>query len=400
MALSKKISIWWGPPKDFTTQQKDRRISWLELFYDLVYVIAIARLTHHLTHHLSWHAFLEFAGLFALVFWGWLNGSLHHDLHGNQGLRTRLMMLWQMMIIAVFSIIFGKSAEDHSGITIVFMLMQLFITYQWWSVGFYDRSHRKYSKPYMVLFLSAFALMGICLWQPHLCGLLLPIILICNYTPPFVAHRLLVKSEQRLDLSSSMFERLGLFTIIIFGELVFGVINGVSKIERLGWVDWIGFALATGIVFSLWWIFFTFVSTREVKKGFARASALELLYIPALIALCVIAACLPESFNGNADAAAIRNLMQYGIAAFLFCIVLITILLEYPAVFVNIKRPMRLSLLFTAFVFLALGLANFECDQTLHWIIVIIVVVAEIAYLNYIYYSRLLKEGLEPVDVT
>jgi low temperature requirement protein LtrA len=197
-----------------------------------------------------------------------------------------------------------------------------------------------------------------------------------------------------------MFERLGLFTIIIFGELVFGVINGVSKIERLGWVDWIGFALATGIVFSLWWIFFTFVSTREVKKGFARASALELLYIPALIALCVIAACLPESFNGNADAAAIRNLMQYGIAAFLFCIVLITTLLEYPAVFVNIKRPMRLSLLFTAFVFLALGLANFECDQTLHWIIVIIVVVAEIAYLNYIYYSRLLKEGLEPVDVT
>jgi low temperature requirement protein LtrA len=233
-----------------------------------------------------------------------------------------------------------------------------------------------------------------------LCGLLLPIILICNYTPPFVAHRLLVKSEQRLDLSSSMFERLGLFTIIIFGELVFGVINGVSKIERLGWVDWIGFALATGIVFSLWWIFFTFVSTREVKKGFARASALELLYIPALIALCVIAACLPESFNGNADAAAIRNLMQYGIAAFLFCIVLITTLLEYPAIFVNIKRPMRLSLLFTAFVFLALGLANFECDQTLHWIIVIIVVVAEIAYLNYIYYSRLLKEGLEPVDVT
>jgi hypothetical protein len=61
---------------------------------------------------------------------------------------------------------------------------------------------------------------------------------------------------------------------------------------------------------------------------------------------------------------------------------------------------MRLSLLFTAFVFLALGLANFECDQTLHWIIVIVVLVAEIAYLNYIYYSRLLKEGLEPVDVT
>src|SRR6478672_1829127 len=194
MALSKKISIWWGPPKEFTTNQKERRISWLELFFDLVYVIAVARLTHHLSHHLSWHAFVEFCWMFALVFWGWLNGSLHHDLHGNHGLRTRLMMLWQMMIIAAFSIIFGKSPENHTSITVVFMLMQLFITYQWWSVGFYDKSHRKYAKPYLVLFLISFGLMGLCLWRPTWPMLLLPVILVCNYTPPFIAHRLLTRS--------------------------------------------------------------------------------------------------------------------------------------------------------------------------------------------------------------
>jgi low temperature requirement protein LtrA len=400
MALSKRFSIWWGPPRNFETNQKDRRISWLELFYDLVYVIAIARLTHHLSHHLNWHTFLEFGGLFTLVFWGWLNGSLHHDLHGNQGLRTRLMMLWQMMIIAAFSIIFEKAPDDYGSITIVFMLMQLFITYQWWSVGFYDKSHRRYSRPYMVLFLSAFALMGVCYWQPHLSGLLLPVILICNYTPPFIAHMLLVRSEKRLDLSSSMFERLGLFTIIIFGELVLGVINGVSKVEQLGWIDWLDFALATGIVFSLWWIFFTFVSTREVKKGFDKASTLELLYIPALIALCIIAACLPESFHDQDDTLVIRNLTQYAIAAFLFCVVLITTLLEYPTVFLKIKRPMRVSLTITAMVFLVLAVANFQCSATVHWIIVTTILVAEIAYLNYIYYNRLLKEGMEPVDVT
>ena len=398
MALSRKISIWWGPPKEFTTEKKERRISWLELFYDLVYVIAIARLTHHLTEDLSVHAFIEFSGLFALVYWGWLNGSQHHDLHGNQGLRTRLMMLWQMMIIAALSVILGRGPENHQAITIVFMLMQLFITYQWWSVGFYDRSHRKYSKPYMVLFLTSFALMGICLWKPDWNVLLLPIILACNYAPPFFAHRLLMKSAKRLDLSSSMFERLGLFTIIIFGELVFGVINGVGESDTLDFIDWINFGLALGIVFSLWWIFFTFVSTREARDGFDKASILELLYIPGLVSLCFIAACLPGSIAD--DIVSSRHLLTLGIGAFLFCIVLITFLLEYPPVFKTIKRPMRLSLAFTAFVFLVFGVIDLQLEQAAHWIAVAVVLVAEIAFLNYIYYTRLLREGVEPVEVT
>ena len=46
MRFSISSSAWWGPPKKFDRDIKERRISWLELFYDLVYVIAIARITH------------------------------------------------------------------------------------------------------------------------------------------------------------------------------------------------------------------------------------------------------------------------------------------------------------------------------------------------------------------
>ena len=104
MSLQPLTSQWWGPPKRFDVQEKERRVSWLELFYDLVYVIAIARITHHLAHHVTLGSFLEYAALFVLIFWGWLNGSLYHDIHGNEGLRTRLMTLWQMMILAALAI--------------------------------------------------------------------------------------------------------------------------------------------------------------------------------------------------------------------------------------------------------------------------------------------------------
>ena len=40
MHFGKSASAWWGPPKKFDPHFEERRISWLELFYDLVYVIA------------------------------------------------------------------------------------------------------------------------------------------------------------------------------------------------------------------------------------------------------------------------------------------------------------------------------------------------------------------------
>src|SRR4051812_24271574 len=100
--MSKHINSpsWWGAPRKFDPNFEERRISWLELFYDLVYVIAISRITHMLSSDLSVSTFAGYCSLFALIFWGWLNGSLYHDIHGNLGLRTRLITLWQMMIIS------------------------------------------------------------------------------------------------------------------------------------------------------------------------------------------------------------------------------------------------------------------------------------------------------------
>ena len=132
-----KNSVWWGPPKKFDPHFEERRISWLELFYDLVYVIAISRITHHLAIHFTFEGFLEYACLFILVFWGWLNGSLYYDIHGTEGLRTRLMTLWQVMIIAALAVTIDQPIPKwYFNTTVVLMIMQLYITYLWWSVGF------------------------------------------------------------------------------------------------------------------------------------------------------------------------------------------------------------------------------------------------------------------------
>ena len=392
MRINIGSSAWWGAPKKFDREIKERRISWLELFYDLVYVIAIARITHHLSLHISIPGFLEYASLFILIFWGWLNGSLYHDLHGNEGLRTRLMTLWQMMIIAAFAITIDQSGSNRiANITIVFMIMQFYITYMWWSVGIYDKEHRRYSLPYTILFLLSLALMGLSLVVSHeWLKMLVPLVMISNYSPPFIAHRLLRRASLDLNLSSSMSERLGLFTIIVFGELVFGIVNGISEMDVASLSTWLNFAFAIAIVFALWWIFFTLVSNRETKKGFVNATLLELLYIPTLISLGLIAASFSGLFENNAHL--LQKVFGYAIAAFLIGISLMMGLLEVPGKFRMIIPPVRISLSVTALIFLMTTLINVNVDSMYYLIGVIIILVAEIFYLNSLYYGLKIEE--------
>jgi len=385
----RRSATWWGPPRKFDPHFEERRISWLELFYDLVYVIAISRITHHLAMHMSPEGFLQYACLFILIFWGWLNGSLYYDIHGSQGLRTRLMTLWQVMIIAALAVTIDQPSPTwYINTTIVFMIMQLYITYLWWSVGFYDRSHRRYNRPYTILFLLALALMALSLFVPRpwvkLIGI---IVIICNYTPPFIAHRLLRKSSLDLSLSSSMSERLGLFTIIVFGEVVLGVVNGISKVNNLDLLTWLNFALAVSIVFALWWIFFAMTSNRIAKTGFVNATFLELLCIPTLMALGLIAACFSYLFDQNESNQSFNIVLGSSIATVLIGISLIMGLLVYADVFNPIKKPTRISLLVTALILIGWSFVNIKPGTIYYLLVVIVILLAEIVYLSSLYYN-------------
>jgi low temperature requirement protein LtrA len=384
--MSMYRSAWWGPPKKFDRPEEERKVSWLELFYDLVYVIAISRITHQLALETSLGAFIEYTFLFTLIFWGWLNGSMYHDLHGNEGLRTRLMTLWQMMIIAALAVeIELTPMNNYRNITVVFMIMQLYITYMWWSIGFYDRSHRRYNMPYTILYLLAFALMGASMFFPVAwLKAIVPVILVCNYAPPFIAQVLLRRDNSDLNLSPSMAERLGLFAIIVFGEVVLGVVNGISNTGVPGLRGWLNFALAISIVFSLWWIFFTLVAQRLVKRGFNNASRLELLYIPSLISLGLIAVSFTSFFEPQHEIP-LRKL-GYAIAVFLGSVSLMMNLLVFPPKFIALKKPAHRSLLVTAAFYVVFSLLSIRLNRLLFLIVVLSVLLAEIIYLNSMYY--------------
>ncbi len=349
---------WWGPPKKFSAQSEERKISWLELFYDLVYVIAISKITHHLAAHPDITGLLDYTYFFAMIFWGWQNGSQYHDLHGTSGLRTILMTLWQMLIVAALVVTIGSSDENLVfNVTIAVMALQLFITYLWWSVGIYDKEHRKLNVPYTVFYLVSFALMFLTLFleQPYL-RIVFYITLVLNFIPPFILHRVLKRRDIDFSLSASMTERLGLFTIIVFGEVVLGVINGVSALHQISVSIGISFVLAILIVFALWWLFFRLVSDRPCKKGFKKSSLMQLLYIPTLMSLGIMSVTFSGLFDSSLhpeinQTTLIKTSFGTAICIFLLGINILLNYLVYPTHFEVLKKKIQQILALTTIAF-------------------------------------------------
>ncbi len=393
-----KTPVWWGAPKKFSEKREERKISWLELFYDLVYVIAISRITHHLAVHHTLSGLLDYTYFFGMIFWGWVNGSLHHDMHGTSGLRTSLMTLWQMMIVAALVITVSSSPEHLVfNATIAVMAMQLFITYLWWSVGIYDKEHRKLNTPYTVFYLTSFALMFLTLFlqQPYV-RIVFYIALLLNYLPPFMSFFTMRKRDIEFNLSSSMTERLGLFTIIIFGEVVLGIVNGVIDLNILNLDIWLCFGLALLIVFALWWLFFTLISDQSCKKGIIKSSLMEIIYIPTLMALGIIALSFSGLFQSFLPVQNIpMNLVKMGFgistAVFIGGITLLLSLLEYPPHYLAFKKKIQQLLFASIALLLTITFAELQLSLFAYLFIILSILLIVIGLLNMIWYTKMNK---------
>ncbi len=94
-----------------------------------------------------------------------------------------------------------------------------------------------------------------------------------------------------------MVERLGLFTIILFGEVILGVINGVSGFQNLNFYHWVLFTISILIVFTLWFIFFKLIGDRKVKKGFIKSNTYAVLFLPIAMSLGIIGVAFEKIFH-------------------------------------------------------------------------------------------------------
>jgi low temperature requirement protein LtrA len=288
---------WWQPPRPASDHPEERRVTFLELFYDLVYVVIIAELSHALAGDVSLNGIGSFVFLFIIVWWAWLNGALYHDTHGNNDIRTRVFTFLQMLAVAAMAV-FAHNAmgEGSVGFALAYAIFHLILTWLWWRTGVYDLNHRPLSRPYSVTFLitSILFLLSVVIPAPWrfilwalalLTDLALLILLLTNRNAAVQAqiHRIVL-------ISPSGVERFGLFTIIVLGEVIVGVVSGVAEHPHLSWLAGGAAFLGMLIAIGLWWIYFDFVSGRPPIPRMLQTLRWVYLHLPMTMGITAVGA--------------------------------------------------------------------------------------------------------------
>jgi low temperature requirement protein LtrA len=172
----------------------------------------------------------------------------------------------------------------------------LILTWLWWRTGVYDPNHRPLSQPYSLTFLITSVLFLLSMlvpapWRFILWGLALLIDLVLLILVVQSRDTAVQAQLNRVTLISlSAVERFGLFTIIVLGEVIVGVVSGVAEHPHLsllvGGTALLGMLLAIG----LWWVYFDFVSGRPPIGQMRETLAWIYLHLPVTMGIAAVGA--------------------------------------------------------------------------------------------------------------
>jgi len=291
----------WQRPRTHREVITERRVSFLELFYDLVYVALIARIATVLHGAVTVEGVATFVVMFGLLWVGWFNGTILHDAHGRPDVRNRLLTFLQMFAIAVMAVFAPTAgAEGGAGFAISYTVFLLILLGQWYRVARIERDDQLYgpiARRYTLLMAVMTAWTAASIFVPAGARVWMWGGFLCIYIIGMVATALVPRPDadsarQSADpmATDSLLERYALFVIIVLGEVVASVVAGVGAVEGLTpKVFLTGFAgLAVGIAF--WWTYFDMVGMRAPRRGTKDVYLYTLAQLPLTLAITGVGA--------------------------------------------------------------------------------------------------------------
>jgi len=281
-------------------EEVERKATWLELFFDLIFVVAIAQLAHNFERDFSFLGLAKLGILFVPVWWCWVGATFYDTRFDNDGLVDRLITLMQMAIAASMAANLDHALDSSSTpFALSYIAFRVILICQYLHAGY----HVPHARPLTNWYAGGFAI-SLSFW---LVSLLVPLPwrfilwgvgLIIDFATPLTAGERVKKVPP--DMAHTT-ERIGLFTIIVLGESIVAVVGGVS--EKTWTPMSIAIALlGLSIAFSFWWMYFDSVEEsplHAMKKGKMKI-ALTWLYahLPLAIGLTATGVGVEKMIHG------------------------------------------------------------------------------------------------------
>jgi low temperature requirement protein LtrA len=236
----------------------------LELFFDLVFVVAVNFAATALHHDLSEdhirHGILSFLPVFFAIWLAWLNFTWFASAYDVDDVPYRIMALVQMTGALVFAAGVPRAfAEQDFQICIAgYVVMRLAMVGQWLRAAYSDPAHRPTALRYAIgVSLVQIAWVWFGFVREEFSWTFFILLAALDVLVPIWAERKTPTSWHPHHIA----ERYGLFTIIVLGEAVLASSLAIQALVDTRSFDGERAAIASGAIVTLymmWWIYFDY----------------------------------------------------------------------------------------------------------------------------------------------
>ena len=245
-----------------------KRVSWVELYLDLVFVLAVAQLAHLIVAEPEMRSVWIALGLFATLWWTWVGFAVLYNRHGVEELAPRLLFLAGSIPAGVAAVaIDGAATGDSTVFALSLATTRLVLAAAEVVTGEGAGALRR--RITLALLASAL-LFAVSIWVPGPLRYVLWAVAIGVESNAMLAEdrkaterarrerdwSALRPADPREALDAHHFaERFGLFLIILLGEVVVEAGQGSAEhVDSFG--GWAALVAAMLLAGALWWLYF------------------------------------------------------------------------------------------------------------------------------------------------
>ena len=125
----------WQPPRLRLFENVQRRATWLELLYDLVFVVAVAELANVLEPGVTTASLLTFVGLFVPVWWAWAGYVFYANRFDTDDISHRLLVIPQILAVATMAASVGDLGERSTLFALSYVAVRILLLIAYVRVG-------------------------------------------------------------------------------------------------------------------------------------------------------------------------------------------------------------------------------------------------------------------------
>jgi len=252
----------------------ERKVTWLELFFDLVFVAAVAQVAEPLREHYTPAELSRFAPLFLLIWWAWTGRAVFSTRFGSDDLMQRALTMVEIFAVAVMAANARDSLASRSsaGFAAAYAAVRIILLVHYWRAAGDD------ARPLIAIYRGGHGLAA-ALW-------------LLSAVVPLELRMILWAAAAAIDLGtpwltvertvhqpphpSHLPERFGLFTLILLGESVVAVMKGIESQDTWSPLAAIAAFSGVAVLFGIWWWYFEVADAAAARAVRSRLDAVRL----------------------------------------------------------------------------------------------------------------------------